>query len=67
MDELIRKEFSDWTAIVVAHRLKTVVEFDKDPRPPRRVTQWSMTRQEIFCRGIACSRNYGICRSLNQR
>ena len=29
MDELIRKEFSDWTAVVVAHRLKTVADFDK--------------------------------------
>ncbi len=29
MDELIRTEFSDWTAIVVAHRLKTVIDFDK--------------------------------------
>ncbi len=29
MDELIRKQFSDWTAIVVAHRLKTIADFDK--------------------------------------
>jgi ATP-binding cassette, subfamily C (CFTR/MRP), member 1 len=29
VDELIRKEFSDWTAVVVAHRLKTVADFDK--------------------------------------
>ena len=29
MDELVRTEFSDWTAIVVAHRLKTIVDFDK--------------------------------------
>ncbi|KAK3682042.1 P-loop containing nucleoside triphosphate hydrolase protein [Podospora appendiculata] len=29
VDELIRTEFKEWTAIVVAHRLKTVAEFDK--------------------------------------
>ncbi|KAK3935755.1 P-loop containing nucleoside triphosphate hydrolase protein [Diplogelasinospora grovesii] len=29
VDELIRTEFRDWTCIVVAHRLKTVVDFDK--------------------------------------
>ena len=29
VDELIRTQFSDWTAIVVAHRLKTVADFDK--------------------------------------
>ncbi len=29
MDELIRKDFAGWTAIVVAHRLKTIADFDK--------------------------------------
>ncbi len=29
VDDLIRKEFGDWTAIVVAHRLKTIADFDK--------------------------------------
>ncbi len=29
MDELIRTAFRDWTVIVVAHRLKTVEDFDK--------------------------------------
>jgi ATP-binding cassette, subfamily C (CFTR/MRP), member 1 len=29
VDELLRTEFSDWTAIVVAHRLKTIADFDK--------------------------------------
>ncbi len=29
MDELVRTEFGDWTAIVVAHRLKTIADFDK--------------------------------------
>jgi ATP-binding cassette, subfamily C (CFTR/MRP), member 1 len=29
VDELIRTEFADWTAVVVAHRLKTVADFDK--------------------------------------
>ena len=29
MDELVRTEFTDWTAIVVAHRLKTIADFDK--------------------------------------
>jgi len=29
VDELVRTEFSDWTVIVVAHRLKTVADFDK--------------------------------------
>ena len=29
MDRLIRTEFRDWTAIVVAHRLKTIADFDK--------------------------------------
>jgi ATP-binding cassette, subfamily C (CFTR/MRP), member 1 len=29
MDRLIRTEFKDWTAIVVAHRLKTIADFDK--------------------------------------
>lgn len=29
VDELVRTAFSDWTAIVVAHRLKTIVDFDK--------------------------------------
>lgn len=29
VDELVKTEFSDWTVIVVAHRLKTIAEFDK--------------------------------------
>ena len=29
VDELVRTEFADWTVIVVAHRLKTVADFDK--------------------------------------
>ncbi|KAK0615109.1 P-loop containing nucleoside triphosphate hydrolase protein, partial [Bombardia bombarda] len=29
VDELIRTAFKEWTAIVVAHRLKTVADFDK--------------------------------------
>ncbi len=26
---MIRTDFSDWTVIVVAHRLKTIADFDK--------------------------------------
>lgn len=29
VDELVRTQFKDWTAIVVAHRLKTIADFDK--------------------------------------
>ena len=29
VDDLVRTEFNGWTAIVVAHRLKTIVDFDK--------------------------------------
>ncbi|KUJ12857.1 P-loop containing nucleoside triphosphate hydrolase protein [Mollisia scopiformis] len=29
VDELVRTAFTDWTAIVVAHRLKTIADFDK--------------------------------------
>jgi len=29
VDRLVRTEFKDWTAIVVAHRLKTIADFDK--------------------------------------
>lgn len=29
MDELVRTVFHGWTRIVVAHRLKTIVDFDK--------------------------------------
>ncbi|KAK3316810.1 P-loop containing nucleoside triphosphate hydrolase protein [Apodospora peruviana] len=29
VDELIRTQFKEWTAIVVAHRLKTIADFDK--------------------------------------
>jgi ATP-binding cassette, subfamily C (CFTR/MRP), member 1 len=29
VDELLRTEFADWTAIVIAHRLKTIADFDK--------------------------------------
>ncbi len=29
VDELVRTEFKGWTAIVVAHRLKTIADFDK--------------------------------------
>jgi ATP-binding cassette subfamily C (CFTR/MRP) protein 1 len=29
VDELLRTAFTDWTAIVVAHRLKTIADFDK--------------------------------------
>ncbi|CAK7197974.1 hypothetical protein SEUCBS139899_000628 [Sporothrix eucalyptigena] len=29
VDKLIQKDFTGWTAIVVAHRLRTVAEFDK--------------------------------------
>jgi ABC-type multidrug transport system fused ATPase/permease subunit len=29
VDEVLRTAFTDWTAIVVAHRLKTIADFDK--------------------------------------
>lgn len=29
VDELVRTAFTGWTAIVVAHRLKTIADFDK--------------------------------------
>jgi ATP-binding cassette subfamily C (CFTR/MRP) protein 1 len=29
VDELVRTAFTNWTAIVVAHRLKTIADFDK--------------------------------------
>jgi ATP-binding cassette subfamily C (CFTR/MRP) protein 1 len=29
VDELVRTAFTDWTAIVVAHRLKTIADFNK--------------------------------------
>ena len=29
VDELVRTVFKDWTRIVVAHRLKTIVDFNK--------------------------------------
>jgi ATP-binding cassette, subfamily C (CFTR/MRP), member 1 len=29
VDELVRTVFKDWTRIVVAHRLKTIADFDK--------------------------------------
>lgn len=29
VDELIQTEFKEWTVLVVAHRLQTVVDFDK--------------------------------------
>ena len=29
MDRLVRTVFNDWTRIVVAHRLKTIADFDK--------------------------------------
>ncbi len=29
VDKLLRTAFADWTAIVIAHRLKTIRDFDK--------------------------------------
>jgi ATP-binding cassette, subfamily C (CFTR/MRP), member 1 len=29
VQSLVRAQFKDWTAVVIAHRLETIVDFDK--------------------------------------